>query len=694
MQEIQLYIQGEQVELFKDESVSITQSIQNVKDIAKVFTEFTKSFTVPASKKNNRIFKHYYNYDIVGGFDARQKVASTIELNYLPFKNGFIKLEGVDLKNNSPYAYRLTFFGATVNLKDLLGEDKLDALGWLDNFVIDYSLVDIKAYFQSGADITVDSTTYTDAILVPLISHTKRLYYDSAITTAESGNLHYSSSETTQGVYWKDLKYSIRVHLIVLAIQEAYPEIQFSTDFFNTSNSAYYDLYMWMHRKKGDVQASATGVQTYTQIVDSFPTNSILTDAGGSILNGTTLVIPTYQSGGCWAINSTSYFITTTSTNSYNAIFKRNGAIIGELINVTGNQSFSLPQDSYGKTLNGNYTVTLESSVSITFNYVRINFLINDDCDIPPQTYNTSSTSSSVTINEVFQFYPTQQLPEMKIIDFLTGLFKTFNLTAYEQDGIIKVETLDSYYSSFDTYDISEFVDVNTSAVNVGLPYKEISFVNKGTDSFFASVFNQLNNREYGQLDYKGEENLNWEGSIYKVELPFEHLLYERLYDGDTSTLTSVQWGWMADDNQESYIGAPLIHYVDRQSFTPSPTSTYISFRDTETTRSGLYYYYIPLNSNNTSGTGQSLNFFAEIDSYSLTVNNQTLFANYYVNYIKDVFNIKRRLTKLKAFLPLRILLNFNLSDRFDINGQRYKINSITTNLKTGESDIELLNEV
>ena len=51
MQEIQLYIQGEQVELFKDESVSITQSIQNVKDIAKVFTEFTKSFTVPASKK-------------------------------------------------------------------------------------------------------------------------------------------------------------------------------------------------------------------------------------------------------------------------------------------------------------------------------------------------------------------------------------------------------------------------------------------------------------------------------------------------------------------------------------------------------------------------------------------------------------------------------------------------------------------
>jgi hypothetical protein len=42
----------------------------------------------------------------------------------------------------------------------------------------------------------------------------------------------------------------------------------------------------------------------------------------------------------------------------------------------------------------------------------------------------------------------------------------------------------------------------------------------------------------------------------------------------------------------------------------------------------------------------------------------------------------------------MKILLNFTLADRFDINGQRYKINSIETNLATGESNIELLNEV
>jgi len=34
------------------------------------------------------------------------------------------------------------------------------------------------------------------------------------------------------------------------------------------------------------------------------------------------------------------------------------------------------------------------------------------------------------------------------------------------------------------------------------------------------------------------------------------------------------------------------------------------------------------------------------------------------------------------------------LADRFVINSISYKINSITTNLETGKSELELLNEV
>ena len=98
MQQVQLFIKEksvyQRIELFKDETISLTQSIQNVKDIAKVFTDFTKTFTVPATKDTNKLFKHYYNFDITGGFDARVKTVGLIKLNGVDFKKGKIKLEG------------------------------------------------------------------------------------------------------------------------------------------------------------------------------------------------------------------------------------------------------------------------------------------------------------------------------------------------------------------------------------------------------------------------------------------------------------------------------------------------------------------------------------------------------------------------------------------------------------------------
>ncbi len=123
---LQLYIENKQVDLYKDESVTLTQTIQDVRDIEKVFTDFTRTFSVPASKTNNKIFQHFYNYHIIG-FDARKKKEAKLYLNNELFKEGKIKLEGVTRKNNKAHTYKVTFYGNGVNLKDLLGEDKIDS---------------------------------------------------------------------------------------------------------------------------------------------------------------------------------------------------------------------------------------------------------------------------------------------------------------------------------------------------------------------------------------------------------------------------------------------------------------------------------------------------------------------------------------------------------------------------------------
>ena len=144
MQTLQVYVEGQRLDLFSDDSINITQSIQNIKDIGKIFTDFSKSFTVPASKTNNKIFKHYNNKNIVDGFDARNKKDALLEINNKPFREGKVKLEGVNLKNGITDSYKITFFGNTVNLKDILVDYKLETLDWLDNFSTSYSANKVK----------------------------------------------------------------------------------------------------------------------------------------------------------------------------------------------------------------------------------------------------------------------------------------------------------------------------------------------------------------------------------------------------------------------------------------------------------------------------------------------------------------------------------------------------------------------
>ena len=55
---------------------------------------------------------------------------------------------------------------------------------------------------------------------------------------------------------------------------------------------------------------------------------------------------------------------------------------------------------------------------------------------------------------------------------------------------------------------------------------------------------------------------------------------------------------------------------------------------------------------------------------------------------------MSRRLTKVTAYLPFKIYYNLQLNDLIQLGQNNYKINSLKTNLITGKTDFELLNDV
>ena len=716
MQKVQIYIGGERLELFKDETVSINQSIQNIKDISKIFTEFSQSFTIPASPTNSKIFTHYYNYNIVGGYDARIKSAASIELNYIPWKNGFIALNGVDLKNNKPYAYRITFFGETINLKDILGEDLLSDISTLSSLNLIYDADTVKTKLQ------VDPTT-TD-IIAPLITHTKRLYYNNFSSAAGDGNLEYDVAKPLQGVEWSDLKFALRVDKIIQSIESHYTiangfssNIVFSDDFFSSSNENYYNLFMWLHRKKGSVQP-ATQVEEFFSQVTGFTLTSGTPNT--AITNGNTLEIYTQNIAPPNAINTNYLYLTTTTTEEYQVVIYRNGSLFFSSALISGG-SVTLGQTEFGTLQPGGYTVAIRQTGSTNITFSSVRWEINGIASSVNWQDIYTSTSFSTEVAD-YEFNITEQIPEMKVIDLLTGLFKMFNLTAYVEDGIIVVKTLDEYYqlestwnttttlwqnddrlwneagtSGATTYSLDEFVDVNSTQVNVALPFKQVNFEYEGLGTFLSEQYNQLNNVGWGTERYTlDSETYDAPNEVYKVQVPFEHVQYERLVNGNGGGETPIQYGYFVDQNQQAYFGKPLLFYPIKQTTTAGLEKS-ISFRDTSSTHLELINYIIPSNSVAlSSGTDTSnINFSLEINEYQLDTSfTGTLFATYYENYIAEIFNTKRRLIKVTAYLPLNLIYNLKMYDTIEINYENYRINTMKTNLTSGKSEIELINLV
>ena len=113
-------LEFDRVELFADEKISVTSSIQNINDIGKTYTDFSQTFTVPATKNNNKIFKHWYENSNDNGFSTLVKADAYIEIDTIPFRSGKIQLESANVKNGKPQDYSITFIGMLGSLKELL----------------------------------------------------------------------------------------------------------------------------------------------------------------------------------------------------------------------------------------------------------------------------------------------------------------------------------------------------------------------------------------------------------------------------------------------------------------------------------------------------------------------------------------------------------------------------------------------
>ena len=665
MYKTDLYINGQKADLFDNESIEMNLNAQNIKDISKVFGDFSNSFTIPASAANNKIFKHYYNVDIYGGFDAKLRVDAFIEVNNNLFRAGAVELESVQIKSGEPYAYGIGFYSNMTSLKDSFGEDTLNVL---DLSAQDHTYNDTN--IVTGLNAYVAGTG--DAVIYPLISPVANWYYNDVGNDHTPSNIHYHNGHPEHGVFYYDLKPAVKLQKIIDAIEVKYG-IEFQSDFFATAD--FGKLFMWCHRRAGYMfKDQPNGL---TPQVINFTTNV----TGDYSLTTQTYTILTEQE------TELRVNYTTTSANDYRIQVFVNGQLASSRAHSGGVTSIqNLGILNVGDVLQIRFAPPLDWDAStITLNTISASveyFYLG--------SWNQGDTVGRATAQSITsEVVIADQLPEQKISDFIGSLVRAFNLVIVPVgNGKYDIEPLDNWYAEGSTREVSEYV--NTEEVNINKPslYRRINFKYNETGAVLGEQYRLQNDIGYGDLN----ADFAFDGEDFNVEVGFDNMLFERLSNLDDGSLTTIGVGKSITREIEPYIGNPFIFYLAGQ-IRGTEQFAYINMSNAESSKTD-FHLVSNVNNDTPATVTKTLNFGTEVDPYLLQGFSQGLYNTYWSDYITDLYDTSRRVFMYNAQLPLGVMLALRLNDKLTIGERNYIINQVKLNLTTGAAQLELLNDV
>lgn len=681
------------LDMFGDEGVSIKTEVKKLSDPKKLFTALSRSFSVPASKKNNRIFKHYYNIDIQNGLDSRELIPAKILMNNRTYKEGNIRVDSVRMSGGVAVHYKLTFIGKLSELSRRIGVDKLNTLDFTDMY---------KPTFDFRAEM--ENVTPRN-LMFPVASRAERFLVDTytpSLGIENARNIAYSSGvvETDYGIREQDLVGALNVGHILDRIQSKY---SFT---FNGAFTADYiqEMYLWLHqtdKKRDDVLNSAEFESYAWNTAGSLTENpnfNLLNN--GFIIDNNAEALELGYARRRYHIKIKCFF-----SSDATIYVKQNGNIIRE---ITENDVYTDTIVMGGNVQGVIFQLVAESGTSQTIDaQIYIQEYTKDD------DFFTISRVSTITAEAVVgtaRTYSVQEnLPDMTIMDFLSSLFKQFNIVA-EVDADLNITTkhFDHFMSDGEVKDITKYVDAE--AYDVFRPNLYSSMVMGYEEPMTALEvgYKAVNGRKYGEISYElvGQTGARLSGDSYKMEVKNQRMPVEALFElgNNSKTFYGVCYTLFGDVSGSEQSIKPSFTYLARANdFTSGWNIRPLAAKVTNTSTTTISNYVMPCNDHvtglreaiglyNTIGLyfGEENTEYKAQSNYAFDIAGSGLWNSFYRGTTAMMFDEDKRKVQMQAYLPQGVVLKLKLSDTLLISNKFYNINSIDTNYLSGLTKLEL----
>jgi len=546
---------SQQLDLFKDEDIKLSNNVTGIFDIGVLPADFSRTLTLPGTKVNNAFFEHVYDISIDSPFlfATNIKVPCYFDFGGFYLSNGYLQLNKVNIiANKFIDSYEVTIYGALSSFGRDINRAYLTDLSTLSQYNHTSSLDNISASWQGNL--------FNGDIVYPLAD------YGSGYEFTQ-GSLNLFGIDDQDGALTvQNFKPAIRVKPVFDAIF-AYAGYTYSSSFMN--EAFLNDVYMICNNSLKYPEYAGVDLETYGKIKVGAVSGSGMTDI--VLTSGSWNTLPWYNSlsdpqnfysDGAYTVEKTTNLKgvlnininVSCSVNNMPGTLSANGTWQIRMLETGSLTPYSTQAissyinffDQLQQSRNGGINTTYELASQFKFNSIPAGnyyFQLRQSPNNAPPTAQPlvtldpqGTTKSFLEIKEVNQAADgrVMDIPSnmpfgtsgIKLVDFISGMQKKFNLVIYPNNtkpNEFIIETFNNWYNKGERKDFNKYINLddkievipaNNFAVN------KLNFSDTLDQDYISQQFAKGANREYGKIYYTDTTNFYSQGT-FEVKTTF-----------------------------------------------------------------------------------------------------------------------------------------------------------------------------
>ena len=673
---LRLTLADNDIELYQNEPVNLSYQFSDLQEINASRSNFSQTFRVPLTGKNQDYFGAVNELGIIPTWNPKTKVKAELSYNTIPIMRGFAQVKNVYIQKGKYADVELVVFGETADLSRDVGDGMLTDIdlsafnhtltatnissswaGTLSSGVIRYGIID---KWRNWTSQTIWSATnpLQHGDFTPYFRASK--LFETILT--EAG---YTYDSTFFGSNLDDLYLLLnRGNRLPIPVDADQP----SANVFQVGLAADY----------------SNGYSTWTTL-PGLSEAAPFYDAGGNVSSGAfTVPFQAFYTFRAYASGNIDHTITTVSLrlskNSSTEIFP----IITNLPGAVFNDEV--------------YVVTSDPILLNSGDVVRFDTIISNNAHTLTLYGNDSLSAGGTGFSVIEITDPTSgqevdvagNMPEMKKIDFISGLQKMFNLVFIPDRNNSKhlyIEPLGDYLASGDKIDWTNKIDLSKDIQvepTTDLQARTYEWTHSNGKDLVNDLVQKNASRTYGRYRVNDPEN-DFASGTKKIQTAFAPHVVSYIPGTDYAIHRML-----ADTvNEDKTIKDPLPRLAFWNGLTQGLLDYY---NDSSGVTSETRYPMLSQFSASYPSVGdEDLSYGVERPFHRVQANPvNTLYYKYWMPWVNELYSSDARIVTAYFRLTASEIATFKFSDKIFIKDTYFRILSLSNYDPTTENIVQV----